>query len=222
MADDYAARFEPLWLAWKAGSPPSGDADWTERWNKFIHIVEVVTGRSTEPAQDPLAADFLRTQRIPSLNALRATLSLPDDAGTIRLHRGVNDEAAQRIQLARKAGQPPIVLADLPLSYTITDGVAVSFARKGHVHGLVYSVDVPVDDIIFFDHERRWKAEGLVAENEVLVWHRAPISTVDVKAEHEFVPPMKPTAPSLTKSEAWRTRQKELQDRHPELYIGRI
>lgn len=216
-ADNLAKSFEPLWIAWKRGAPPPDDKEWQRLQEKFIHAAAIASGRMKSNHDDD-AVVFLRRQRPLWVSILRKALDLPHDAVEIPLFRGLRDEEAQQIQLAIMAKQELLMPNGGPVSYTLTEGVARGFARKGHVDGLVYCAYVHVDDVVFIDHEKRWHAEGLIAEDEVVVWHRNSLNLRAVKVVQDFVPVGKVATSSRAAAAARQARTLELRNRHPELY----
>ena len=209
-------EFGDLWRAWKDGDPPPTDAEWTRRHTEFIELLADVSGRSGLN-RHPGPLRYLGAHRAAFLTALRETLGVQEDAVAVPLFRGIADEAAQDVQLAIADGHGHSLRCDRPASYTLAIGAARAFAARGHVDGVVLRLTVALDDVLFFDHERVWMADGLIAEEEVVVWERRPAQVSSDQVVDARVS-ARPNHSSRAKAEEWRRRRDELIERCPRLY----
>ncbi len=140
--------------------------------NHFRLMAAVVVGAGDDKGLPEEALSFLRATRGSMIAALKTKVEVRGNQ--VVLFRGVRDELAQTIQLALNDKKPATIPEGAPASYTTSLGVATAFARKGHVPGVVYSADIDMDELVFYDHERRWNEADLDLEEEVVVFHPEP------------------------------------------------
>ena len=99
----------------------------------------------------------------------------------ITLYRGVRDDDAIIVRQAHQDGVEWFPRTLYPISYSIDIGAALGFASKGHIDGAVYSIDVPIDSIVFSDLDGHYKEGGLDHEKEVVVWFKSPLAIKVIK-----------------------------------------
>lgn len=98
--------------------------------------------------------------------------------------------------------------------------MARSFARKGHVAGVIYRAAIDPAEVVFYDDENRWNEGGLEAEEEVVVFHRGDLEVDAREIVDRFVDVGGQTRSTQTAKRNWQERREALLARHPELYQG--
>jgi hypothetical protein len=115
-------------------------------------------------------------------------------AGPIRLWRGVRHSEADAFRLDLRGGLPTTLVPFVLTSYSLSEGAARGFARKrirsvargAQSSGLVYFLDVAVNDFVFVENAEL--CDQLLVEEEVLVLHNMAVAIGQPNIVDDAVP----------------------------------
>jgi putative oxidoreductase len=168
--------FGLLWRAWKAGK---GKAQAEAEKAMLLATAKAVLGLDGTGACEA-SRRFLTAVRSDVVG--RVAADAPASAGaTIRLFRGLRGGGG-----AEAFRETRTVAGERLLSYTTDMGAAETFAGMGSADGLVYQLDVPQRDIVFYEDASL--CGDFVVEKEVLVLHAVAPHPGQVTIVNESVP----------------------------------
>jgi hypothetical protein len=206
-------ELKPYWEAWKANNSRPSDRPESEYWERMVEIFRAVAGQTPTKCDDK-ALSYVVKSRPRWLSQLKSTSNWDESTKCVRLYRGVRDCPAILLRKKLREAIPFSESESAPICYTIDKGVAIGFARKGHIDGCVYSILVPVNSVVFSDLDGLYREGGLHNEMEVVVWHNTPV-TIDVIESN--VTPQKPPTRSRSAKKNWELEKRKLEDKERSL-----
>lgn len=205
LSEDAYGTIRPYWEAWKGGHQES------EYFDGMVEIFRVVAGYASTKANRE-AVDFVLKSLPYWRSRLAALPSWDNSADRLKLYRGITDSQAILFRKAIKNANHFREPALEPICYTTHPGVALGFARRGHIDGSVYSIAVSLDSVLFADLDGLYKEGGLHREKEVVVWHDAPMIVEATDIDKLKVPPQQPPLHRRSDRQKWALEKQRLED----------
>jgi hypothetical protein len=206
-------QLKPYWEAWKANNAKPSDQQESEYWEGMVEIFRAVAGQ-TPTRCDGKALSYVMESLPQWLSQLKGLPNWDESTHCVKLYRGVIDCSAIRMRQKLRVDIPFFEPESLSICYTIDKGVAIGFARRGHIDGCVYSILAPIHSVVFSDLDGLYREGGLHNEKEVVVWHKTSV-TVDVIEGN--VPPRKPTKRNPSDKRNWELEKQRLEDKERNL-----
>src|SRR5258708_2882220 len=129
-------QLKPYWEAWKANNSRPSDRRECEYWEGMVEIFRAVAGQTPTKCDDK-ALSYVMKSRPRWLTQLKSSPNWDESAQCVKLYRGVNDCPAILLRKKLREAAPFSESESVPICYTIDKGVAIGFARKGHIDGCV-------------------------------------------------------------------------------------
>jgi hypothetical protein len=169
--------FKPFWEAWKRHSKEPTEADELPKWRGAHLLFSSLANGTGSPGPELEAAFNYLLQVGPEWqDALKHLPNWDMPSNILTLYRGIICEQAIHARCSIEQGRAIPEKIGTPVCYSIDVSVARGEAGRGPYYGLCYKLPVALDAILFFDHLRHTVPGGLCLEDDVIVWHRNPIS----------------------------------------------
>jgi hypothetical protein len=209
----------PYWEAWKCCSQRPSD-ERRGHWDGMLEIFKSLAGQP-DTTSDPIALAAISLMRKQWLEELQVSDNWNAGMNSLRLHRGITDGSAIAMRRALRAGAGR-VRQFWPVSYSTDLAAALGFASKGHISGLVYSLNVPLSSVLLSDLTGYFRGGNSHKEMEIVVWHQQPVSIGMDDIPRLNVPARKPLLGSKAAKEDWlrETARLEEEERSEALNAG--
>jgi hypothetical protein len=179
----------------------------------MVEIFRAVAGQ-TPTKYDHKALSYVMESRPRWLSQLKVSPNWDESTQCVKLYRGVSDCSAILLRKKLREAIPFFEPESVPICYTIDKGVAIGFARRGHIDGCVYSILALIHSVVFSDLDGLYREGGLHNEKEVVLWHNTPV-TVDVIERN--VAPQKPPSRNRSAKRNWELEKQKLEDKERSL-----
>jgi hypothetical protein len=206
---DGSEQLKPYWTAWKANNSRPSDREESEYWEGMAEIFRAVAGQTPTKCDDR-ALSYVMKSRPRWLSQLKCSPNWDESIQCVKLYRGVTDCPAILLRKKLREAIPFSESESVPICYTIDKGVAIGFARKGHIDGCVYSILAPLNSVVFSDLDGLYREGGLHNETEVVLWLNTSV-TIDVIEPN--VAPQKPTTRNRSAKKNWELEKQELENK---------
>jgi hypothetical protein len=167
----------------------------------MLEIFKSLAGQP-DATPDPAAFGAICEIRERWLEELQSLDNWSAAANSIRLYRGITDESAIAMRKSLRAGGGR-VRQFWPVSYSTDPAAALGFASKGHISGLVYSVNVPLSSALLSDLTGYFRGGNSHKEMEIVLWHHEPVLIGMDDILRLDMPARKPLLVSKAAKEEW-------------------